>query len=142
MKKSENSKAVVRYNRAQGGIELVLTGIQLDDADKAKIHELGIGKWHKRDHYYYGEFTEEKIEAIRKSDFIKSLGATLPPKKADAEVSKTAKVKAEEKAKKKASAPTKRASVDARLTALTEQMASMAQALTALTQAAAQKPAK
>lgn len=96
---STENKAVgtVRFNKEQGGIEIVFAkGTQLDEKHKALLKSKGF-RWHRKGQYYYARYTDEVFE------WTKQVFASWKPKKNEvASIKATAEKKAAEKPAKAA----------------------------------------
>jgi len=96
---STNNSTLVSYNRNAVGIEVRFPkDRRLTQSELNEVKELKLS-WHRKNHYYYTRFSEEKLEAIKKSFIGKE--TTLPKATATKEMVKLA-------AEKAASAPVKK----------------------------------
>ena len=116
---SVNSKALIRYNAKQGGIELLFPeGRRLDDTEKKTLKDIGF-VWHKRLGYYYTRYSAEKKELITAS-FV-GHEAKFPAKGEKETAARAAELAAERAAK----APAKKTTNSEMVAALQEQLAKL-----------------
>ena len=131
-----DARAVIRYNKEKGGIELILPdGRKLNQTELLTLKSLGFC-WHKMQKYWYTRYSDEKMEVIRTSFLGREaqFPAVSETKQMAAEKAAAAAKKAETKKTATPKKATAAAAADERLASLEQQMAQMAEALTALTQ--------
>lgn len=134
-----DARAVIRYNKEKGGIELILPdGRKLNQTELLTLKSLGFC-WHKMQKYWYTRYSDEKMEVIRASFLgreaqFPAVSETKLMKQMAAEKAAAAAKKAETKKTATPKKATAAAAADERLANLEQQMAQMAEALTALTQ--------
>ena len=134
-----DARAVIRYNKEKNGIELILPdGRKLNQTELLTLKSLGFC-WHKMQKYWYTRYSDEKMEVIRTSFLgreaqFPAVSETKLMKQMAAEKAAAAAKKAETKKTATPKKATAAAAADERLASLEQQMAQMAEALTALTQ--------
>lgn len=150
-KMNGTSAIVITLDKTFGAIHMTTTGRNLSPVEVKTIKGLGFN-WQRKEHYWYADYSAEKVAEIKASFLGKE--ATFPSKlsKADEkELSETAdaRIKAREarQAERKATRPTKQAAspadnarveaLEQNVAALTDMMGQMMQTLQGLTAPAA-----
>lgn len=133
------ARAVIRYNKAKAGIELVIPdGRRLTTAELEVLRSLSFC-WHKKEKYWYTKYSDEKMEVIKASflgkeaQFPAVTETKLMRQMAAEKASATRAAKAERKpSSKKAPAKTADSDLEERFAAMEAKMAALVDAVTAL----------
>lgn len=132
------ARAVIRYNKAKAGIELVIPdGRRLTTAELEVLRSLSFC-WHKREKYWYTKYSDEKMEVIKASflgkeaQFPAVTETKLMRQMAAEKASATRAAKERKPQSKKESAKTTDSDLEERFAAMEAKMAALVDAVTAL----------
>ena len=123
------SKFIVRFNKAQAGIEVVIPdGRRLSGEEIEILKSMGFA-WHRKNHYYYTKYTDEKMKLIKECFIGKD--AQLPSKTETKVIAEMAAAAAAQRAKEKKERPAKKETSVERMNRLEDMMVKMMEMMTA-----------
>lgn len=104
-KRTGKAKATIRFNKDRAGIELIIPDGRRLTADELNIlKEIGF-KWHKKSHYWYTVYSDDKMKLIKETFLGKE--AQFPAQTETKIIRQMAAERAEREAQAKASKPKK-----------------------------------
>lgn len=122
------TKFIVRFNKAQAGIEVLIPdGRRLSGEEIEILKSIGFA-WHRKNHYYYTKYTEEKMKLIKECFIGKD--AQLPSKTETKVIAEMAAAAAQ-KAKEKKERPAKKETASERMNRLEDMMMKMMEMMAA-----------